>query len=615
MKPIKRNLLKTAFIAGCLVSVTANGFGQLVVDDTAVPDSLVASLVGAGVTVSGVTMDCPDGAYGFFDCFDCNVGITDGIILTSGYATNAEGPNNSGSMTGDNSAPGDPDLDAIPGILGTNDACALEFDITVVSDTVRFNYVFGSEEYLEYVGSFNDAFAFYISGPGIVGSANMALVPGTVTPVSINNVNTGSNPEYYIVNGTGFDPPYSTDNYYVQYDGITTVLEAKHSVIPCETYHLKMVIADDLDWAFDSGVFIEAGSLSSPGVTISYETHISGYDDVIEGCNNGEVTFELSFAPTDTFSVGLNIGGTAINGVDYPLLPDSLIFYPGDTMIVLTVAAYDDAITEGIETVVMSVDLACYTSSDDSLIVYIDDKLPVTVSPDTTICPGDTATLFAGGADTYSWNPPETLSSPLDDTVFAFPTETTTYIVTGIKYTCINTLPVTVSIYPSTANAGNDTLIYFGERAYLDADGGVSYVWTPGATLSDSLVENPFAEPEFTTNYMVTVTTEEGCVFTDDMNVVVVRPRSVEIPNAFTPNGDGINDVLHIVVLQNIELNSFVIFNRWGGKIFETNDILAGWDGTFNGIDQEIGSYMYIFVGTNEDQEEVKFTGTINLLR
>ena len=130
-------------------------------------------------------------------------------------------------------------------------ALPIEFDLTVTSDTIRFNYSFGSEEYLEFVGSFNDVFAFYISGPGIVGTDNMALIPGTATPVSINNVNDVDNPSYYNINGEGWDLPFSADDYYIQYDGFTTVLEAKHNVIPCETYHLKMAIADDLDWSLD----------------------------------------------------------------------------------------------------------------------------------------------------------------------------------------------------------------------------------------------------------------------------------------------------------------------------------------------------------------------------
>lgn len=263
MKPILRNLLLAASTT-TFIFFTTNAHAQLETDASATPEELAASLVGEGVTISGVTMDCPNGASGFFDCVDCNVGIANGILLTSGDVDLANGPNNSGSAGVGYGAPGDADLNDIPGVLGTNDACVLEFDITVTSDTVRFNYVFASEEYIEYVNLINDVFAFYISGPGIAGTENMALIPGTATAVSINNVNHLVNTEYFVGNGTGGDAPYNTDDFYLQYDGFTTVLEAKRSVTPCETYHLKIAIADDADDVFDSGVFIEAGSLSSP---------------------------------------------------------------------------------------------------------------------------------------------------------------------------------------------------------------------------------------------------------------------------------------------------------------------------------------------------------------
>ena len=99
------------------------------------------------------------------------------------------------------------------------------------------------------------------------------------------------------------------------------------------------------------------------------------------------------------------------------------------------------------------------------------------------------------------------------------------------------------------------------------------------------------------------------------MEVVVVQPDPVVIPNAFTPNGDGLNDLLHISTFVNVDLNSFCIFNRWGQKIYETDDILAGWDGKYNNADQEIGAYMYIFVGTDEENNEIINKGTITLLR
>jgi len=615
MKPIFSKLLNAAFLVICIVFVNANISAQITIDDTATPDELVSSLVGTGVTVSGVTMDCPTGAFGFFDCVDCNVGITSGIVLTSGSADLAAGPNNSSGSTGGAGTPGDPDLDAIPGVLGTYDACVLEFDITVTSDTIRFNYSFGSEEYLEFVGSFNDVFAFYISGPGIVGTENLAIIPGTATPVSINNVNNIDNPSYYNINGTGWDLPYSADDFYIQYDGFTTVLEAKRNVIPCETYHLKMAIADDLDWSLDSGVFIEAGSLTSPAVSLSYETQIDGYTDIIEGCNDGEVTFVLSFAPVDTFTVTMVVEGTADNGTDYVDIPADLIFYPGDTMITITIDAIEDALAEGVETITIYVDLGCASGVSDTLIINVYDALPLVISPDTTICPGGVAVLTVSGGETYAWTPAETLSDPADDYTEAYPTEPTVYTVIATRFACVNSETVFVDIYPNTAYAGNDTLIYFGETAYLDADGGVFYEWSPVTSLNDPNIENPTANPEISTIYTVTVTTDIGCTFTDEMEVVVVQPQAVVIPNAFTPNGDGLNDLLHISTFVNVDLNSFCIFNRWGQKIYETSDILAGWDGKFNNSDQEIGAYMYIFVGIDEENNEIINKGTITLLR
>ncbi|HNK98469.1 MAG TPA: choice-of-anchor L domain-containing protein, partial [Chitinophagales bacterium] len=397
MKTVLRNLLCALSVLPFL-TLPLNTYAQLNVDDTYTAEELVSTLLGEGVTVSDITIDCPGGAYGYFDCVDCNVGIPNGILLTSGSVGNAVGPNNSPSQSSSLGMPGDPDLDMIPGVLGTNDACVLEFDFTATSDTIRFNYSFGSEEYLEYVGSFNDVFAFYISGPGIAGTDNMALIPGTATTVSINNVNDAVNSEYYNINGTGFNAPFNSDDYYIQYDGFTTVLEAKHAVFPCETYHLKMAIADDLDDALDSGVFIEAGSLTSPGVTVEYNTDIEGYPYIIEGCNEGMITFSLSFAPVDTFTVTLNVDGTALMGSDYTTFNNVLEFLPGDTLIEIPIVAEEDGIDEGVETIIITLDLGCVAGVGDSLVVLVYDALPLLVSADTLICPGTEATLTASGA-------------------------------------------------------------------------------------------------------------------------------------------------------------------------------------------------------------------------
>lgn len=226
-------------------------------------DSLASYLAGPGVEIDNAVIDCHSLAFGMFDCVDCNVGIDSGVILTTGRVSNIAGPNNSGSTGTNNGWPGDPDLNAYPGVGTTNDACALEFDVFSPGDSLSFQYVFGSEEYPEYVFSINDAFIFMLSGPGYPVATNIALIPGTALPVTIDNVNATTNPAYYIANGTGGTGVYATDDYYIEYDGFTVVLTAEAVVTPCEWYHLKLVIGDESDFVWDSGVFLKAGSLTT----------------------------------------------------------------------------------------------------------------------------------------------------------------------------------------------------------------------------------------------------------------------------------------------------------------------------------------------------------------
>ena len=614
MKPILRNLLLTAFFIATLLFTATTSFAQLEIDDSPTPLELAESLIGEGVSISGVTMDCPSGASGFFECLDCNVGIANGILLTSGDVYSANGPNNSGSTGTGHGALGNADFNMIPGVVGTNDGCVLEFDLTVTSDTIRFNYVFGSEEYIEYVNFINDVFAFYISGPGIVGTENLALIPGTDTEVSINNVNHILNTEYFVDNGDGTVPPYNSDDFYIQYDGFTTVLEAKRQVIPCETYHLKIAIADDADYVWDSGVFIEAGSLSSPGVNLVYETEIDGYPYIIEGCNEGSLSFELSFAPIDTFEIVISVGGTAIAVTDYEM-QTLLTFLPGDTLIEIPIIAPEDGIDEGIETIVVTIEAGCITGLDDSLVLYIYDAIPVAISPDTIICPGTDAVLVASGGETYSWTPEATLSDPSASTTVASPTEETTYTVTSTLASCINTASTTVSIQESSAYAGEDTTIYFGESAFLEATGGVEYTWLPILTLSNPDIADPLATPGVTTVYTVYVTTAIGCEFTDQVTVNVSSDALVGVPNAFSPNGDGFNDGFTVIVRGQLASYNLQIFNRWGEQVFESTNFTNSWKGIYNNEEQPLGSYTYYLTYKDMNGQDFTKMGSLTLVR
>jgi len=243
---------------------------QLTVDSTFSPTLMVQALLGGGITVANITYTGDTiHASGFFNEPGGAFGITNGIMLTSGTLSNVPGPNNLDDASQDNLQAGDLLLDQYTTGF-TQDATILEFDFTPVSDSVEFNYVFASEEYNEFVDQgFNDVFGFFISGPGIVGQKDIALVPGTNTPCSIDSINNG-----YTITGQASAGPCTNCQYYVdnfmgtvmQYDGYTTVLTARAGVIPCETYHLKLAIADVTDGVYDSGVFLEGGSFKSTGI-------------------------------------------------------------------------------------------------------------------------------------------------------------------------------------------------------------------------------------------------------------------------------------------------------------------------------------------------------------
>jgi len=255
-------------VLAILLSATSVVRAQLFVDGSVSPDVMVEDFFGGTcVEVSNISWVTNDTAaqMGFFEGSASNVGLNAGILLTSGNIQNAIGPNNNGSISSFANGPGDEDINAALGTFGisTYDACVLEFDVTSLDeDTLYFEYVFGSEEYEEFVGSgFNDAFAFFVSGPGYEPNTNIALVPGTDIPVAINNVNMIDNTDYYVNNGDGSAPPYNADSTFVQYDGLTTVLAAPMYVIPGQTYHVKLVVADVMDGVLDSGVFIGIESL------------------------------------------------------------------------------------------------------------------------------------------------------------------------------------------------------------------------------------------------------------------------------------------------------------------------------------------------------------------
>lgn len=222
-----------------------------------------------GAIISNVTYLGTNHQVGFFDGGNSNLGINAGIILTSGSIYNAVGPNLMGAITTAVGVPGDTQLTQLCG-SNTFDASVIEFDIVPPTDTLYFEYVFGSDEYTEYVNSiFNDVFAFFLTGPGYADS-NIALIPNSNIPVSINNVNCLDSSVYYVCNdpnpyyqqcGAAYGCPTDPSTTTIEYDGFTAALPIYAIVQQGETYHVKIAVADAGDEVLDSGVFLSIKSL------------------------------------------------------------------------------------------------------------------------------------------------------------------------------------------------------------------------------------------------------------------------------------------------------------------------------------------------------------------
>jgi gliding motility-associated-like protein len=183
------------------------------------------------------------------------------------------------------------------------------------------------------------------------------------------------------------------------------------------------------------------------------------------------------------------------------------------------------------------------------------------------------------------------------------------------RFGCDSFYQLNIVVYPlPTVNAGNDTTISAGNTAILIASGAANYSWnnaTIGAVNSVS--------PSVSTTYIVTGTDANNCSNIDSVNVNIIPLDDsvyIVIPSAFTPNGDGLNDIYKILATKNLTLKSFTIFNRWGELVFSSNDISIGWDGRFKDREQPIGTFVYYIEALKiSNKDNYNITGTVTLIR
>jgi hypothetical protein len=409
-----------------------------------------------------------------------------GIVMTTGNIAVAPGPNNltsaSQPITGYYS-----DAELAPIATSSINGCAtLDFDFVGLTDMISFMYTFASEEYPEYVCSnFNDVFAFYVTGPDPETleerTWNVAIIPGSVsdsTPegiaVAINTINPG-------VPGTsgggGSGCYYEYTSYYndntsisdgVQYDGYTSKLMATTQIVPCALYHMHLSVCNVGDNAYDSGVFLEYGSFSSPSTQLHFNR--VDRDTVRVGCPT-RVPFEMSQSAYDDGVCHITYGGTAVYGVDFTCTTDSGAVMEGDqpfyiskeTTHYLNVAGIPGAnlaqpkyIELYIETSVCPAfpDLKVYDTMRLVLVNNPSVALRDTIIECNHLCTEVGVEVVGGAAPfTFQWLPAEHLADPTAQYTEAFITQDAIYhVVATDRYRCASdTAKVTIDIHTSEA--------------------------------------------------------------------------------------------------------------------------------------------------------------------
>jgi len=525
------------------------------------PDEMVEKLVGDGIIFYNVTFQGADIARGIFgNGQTTNLGMESGIFLTSGSGYNIPGPNQTDLAGMNNGLPGDSNLTQIT-TCTTYDASILEFDFIPFTDTIKFDFIFGSEEYNEEVGSsYNDVFGAFVSGPYPLGgnyqNKNIALIPDTTTSIKINSLNNGYAPSGIIPTGPCMNCEFYQDNTNgttLEYDGYSLILTGWLEVIPCEEYHIKLGVADGADGLVDSGVLIEENSFNSTGTEISTSVILYPYgitEETVEGHVEADVVFHLASPEYTPLTLCFNIEGTATNGLDYEELNNCVTFEEGEDSAVIHITPIYDGLIEGEETIILIIEntLACSSVFTVELTILDYVEMISEISPGSTVCSGQPVELWVNVENgfppyTINWQP----GSFTNDTIIVAPEETTTYTVTFWDILNVaGTDSTTINVYPDDQNFLFSYSFNKENNPYLPWDaigeiiGNTVIVAIPEGVATDSLIAS-FEISNCASGYVNETEQISGITANDFESPVIYQ--------VIAPNGD----VRQYVVVVDIE--------------------------------------------------------------
>jgi len=424
---------------------------------------------------------------------------------------------------------------------------------------------------------------------------------GLSNPNIPNPIASPTVPTNYVVSvGVAGCPKLRTDTVFVNV-GALPVISTLNDTLICTIDTLQLTTtAGTGNFVWTPNYMISSTTVASPLVSPDVPTwyYVTLTDGV--GCKSKDSVFVDVKA-----SVSLNAGAdTTIcqtDGFKLNTVSDAL-YYQWTPATYLNQTNIKNPFATPLTTTIYHVKASigkCF-SEDDITIKVVPYPVP-NAGPDSYLCSGFSAQLNATGGSSYAWSPTTFLNNRLiPNPVSIKPTASIQYIVT-VRDTLGCPKPVKdtvwVKVYPSVvADAGpRDTLVVLGQPLFLNATGGTNYVWAPATWLNDPNIHNPVSLPKNDIKYIVTVTTDQGCIGKDSIFVHLYNvDDDIYVPNAFTPNGDGNNDVLRPILLGMKELNYFRVYNRWGVLMFSTSEKGKGWDGRYNGKAQDPAAFVWV---------------------
>jgi gliding motility-associated-like protein len=652
-------LLRRFYILLVLISTTASA-QYIITDESRTSLQLVENvLINSGcasvsnASVSGGNFATSEKSFGYFNANGSGFPFSDGLILSTGKIINARGPNN---FISDDTAVdwlGDSDLNQALNLSNTFNATTLEFDFVPLGNQISFDYIFSSEQYLTNPTpgqcSFTDGFAFLLKEANGSNYTNLAVIPNTNIPVKVNTVR-GPGTICPAANASYFDA-FNGIEHPTNYNGQTKVLTAKATVTPGLTYHIKLVIADEGNYRYDSAIFLK-GSSFNVGVNLGPDRTLAGQNPIcfdenitVDGTSSGAQSYQwsfngnpiagqvsgtLNFSPpytssqngTYSLSTTYSTSCTTFSEIDLDFSPQ----------IGISQTSYSFCDNLGAEDGIGTISL-----SDIITTLFI--NLPTNYQVVFYKSPTNTAILPTTFHNT----------TPFQQIIYA----------RILNNSCYTDIPVTINVLVFTDTILDESVIICNNtQVTLTADTGFqSYLWNTGQITPSIQIASP-------NTYSVTIKNSDGCTkiktfvavgseiatinniivndfsntnsaeiitsgngnyeysidgfnyqntpFFTNLNALAytafVRDKNgcgitakefylLQIPKYFTPNGDGFNETWNIrnLTQRNYNRSIITIFDRYGKLLKQFSGSSTGWDGTYNGKTLPADDYWFTF--------------------